>query len=139
MIAIIPAIGEELCFRGIFQRLFTEMTNNIHLGIIISSLFFSAVHLQFYGFIPRFLLGSLFGYMLVWSRTMWLPIIAHFVNNGVAVIFYYFVSRNKIDSEMEEIGAQQGTYMLAIVSLIIGGILIYYLYNYLDKLKTNKF
>lgn len=86
MIAIIPALGEELLFRGVIQKIFTQMTHNYHLGIWISALLFSALHMQFYGFIPRMLLGALFGYLLVFTGSIWLPILAHFLNNFVGVL-----------------------------------------------------
>ncbi|MDX1284579.1 MAG: CPBP family intramembrane glutamic endopeptidase, partial [Draconibacterium sp.] len=82
MIAFLPAIGEELLFRGVIQKIFTNMTKNHHWGIWISAILFSALHFQFYGFVPRVILGALFGYMLVWSGSMWLPILGHFFNNA---------------------------------------------------------
>ncbi len=118
IIAVIPAVGEELLFRGIIQRLFSEWTRNKHAGIWISAIIFSAVHMQFYGFIPRTLLGVLFGYMLVWSGKMWVPIIAHFVNNAAAVIVYYFISKNHLSDSIETIGAEPGDWVYAFMSLI---------------------
>ncbi len=94
MVAVLPALGEELVFRGILQRLFASWTRNIHWGILIAAVLFSAMHIQFYGFIPRLALGILFGYLFFWSGSIWLPILGHFVNNGSAVIFYYFVGNN---------------------------------------------
>ena len=82
MIGVIPAIGEEFLFRGALQKIFSEWTKNKHLGIWISAILFSAMHLQFYGFIPRMLLGALFGYTLLWTGSLWIPIFGHFVNNG---------------------------------------------------------
>ncbi len=86
MIAVIPALGEEFLFRGVIQKIFTNMTKNYHWGIWISAIIFSAFHMQFLGFIPRMLLGALFGYMLVWSKTLWLPVLGHFINNLVGVL-----------------------------------------------------
>ena len=94
MVAVLPALGEELVFRGILQKLFASWTRNIHWGILIAAILFSAMHIQFYGFIPRLALGILFGYLFFWSGSIWLPITGHFVNNGSAVIFYYFVGNN---------------------------------------------
>ncbi len=86
MIAVIPALGEEFLFRGVIQKIFTNMTKNYHWGIWISAAIFSAFHMQFLGFIPRMLLGALFGYMLVWSGSMWLPVLGHFINNLIGVL-----------------------------------------------------
>lgn len=91
LIAIIPAISEELLFRGLFQRLFTEWTHRIHLSIWISAILFSAIHFQFYSFLPRLFLGLIFGYLLEYTGTIWIPIVAHFVNNFVGVAVTYFI------------------------------------------------
>lgn len=118
LVAIIPAIGEELLFRGIIQRIFAEWTRNKHAGIWIAAIIFSAIHLQFYGFIPRTILGVLFGYMLVWSGRMWVPIIAHFVNNATAVMVYYFIQKNQVSKSVETIGAERGDWIYAFLSLL---------------------
>jgi membrane protease YdiL (CAAX protease family) len=90
MIAVLPAIGEELIFRGVFQRIFYKLFRSGHLAVWFTAFIFSAVHFQFLGFIPRFILGLSFGYLYLWSGTLWLPIIAHFVNNAVPVVGTYF-------------------------------------------------
>ncbi len=90
VIALLPAIGEELFFRGLIQRAIVNKTNNIHLGVIITAAIFSAVHFQFLGFIPRMLMGIVLGYIFVWSKNIWYPIIAHFINNATAVITIYY-------------------------------------------------
>ena len=86
IVAVVPAIGEELLFRGVLQRIFINWTKNAHFGIWISAILFSALHMQFFGFFPRFLLGLLFGYMFYWSNSLWLPILGHFINNGTVVV-----------------------------------------------------
>ncbi len=117
MIAFLPAIGEEFLFRGVIQRIFTKMTRSHHWGIWISAILFSALHMQFFGFVPRMLLGALFGYLLVWSGSMWLPIVAHFLNNAIAVIAMYMIDKNLINPDIEEIGSASGSYYWAIISL----------------------
>ncbi len=121
MIAVLPAIGEELLFRGFFQGVFTEMTSNKHFGNIISAFLFSFIHLQFYGFIPRFLLGLLLGYLLIKSGSLWLPIIAHFVNNATAVVFYYILTLNngKLSIDLDTIGSTKETMIFAILSAML--------------------
>jgi uncharacterized protein len=118
IIAVIPAIGEELLFRGVIQRLFSEWTRNPHAGIWITAIIFSAMHLQFYGFIPRTMLGVLFGYMLVWSGNMWIPITAHFVNNAMAVMVFYFIQRKQLSEEMETLGSEPAHWIYIILSLM---------------------
>ncbi|MBN1820633.1 MAG: CPBP family intramembrane metalloprotease [Prolixibacteraceae bacterium] len=129
MIAFLPAIGEELLFRGVIQKIFAELTKNVHLGVWISAFIFSAFHLQFYGFLPRFLLGLMFGYLLVWSGSMWLPIIAHFINNAAAVIGMWMVSQEKIDPAIEEIGSTSESLYVAIISLVLSSALFYLIYR----------
>lgn len=119
MVALLPAIGEELLFRGVIQRIFTNMTKNYHWGLWISALLFSALHMQFYGFVPRVLLGAIFGYMLVWSGSIWLPIIGHFLNNAIAVIAIYLINNNLISPKFEEYGTTSDSYYLAALSLAL--------------------
>ncbi len=125
MIAVLPALGEELLFRGVIQKLFTGMSGSHHWGIWLSAALFSALHMQFYGFIPRMLLGGMFGYLLVWSGTLWLPILAHFINNAAAVILMYMVDHNLISQEVEEFGSGPDGWIYALVSLVVGGFVFY--------------
>ncbi len=117
MIALLPAIGEELLFRGVIQRIFTNWTGNHHWGIWISAILFSALHIQFYGFLPRMVLGAMFGYLLVWSGSMWLPVLAHFFNNGFAVAGIYLIGKNVIDPRLEDIGSTSDSYYAAVLSI----------------------
>ncbi len=119
MVAFLPAIGEELLFRGVIQRIFTNWTKNIHWGIWITAILFSAMHMQFYGFVPRMFLGVLFGYLLVWSGSMWLPIIAHFINNAVAVVGMYLIDKKLLTPDIEEYGSTSDSYYMAVVSFVL--------------------
>ena len=86
MMAILPAIGEELIFRGVIQKQLTRWVSNPHLAIFLTAVFFSAFHMQFLGFLSRLLLGMLFGYLFYYSKNIWVPILAHFVNNSLALV-----------------------------------------------------
>ena len=86
VIALAAGITEEFLFRGALQRVIGKYTTNPHTVIWIAAALFSAFHLQFYGFLPRMLLGAYFGYLLYWGKSIWLPVFAHFTNNAVAVI-----------------------------------------------------
>lgn len=88
--AVAPAVGEELLFRGVLQPRVQQATASVHLGIWITAALFSAIHLQFVGFLPRMLLGALLGYLLLWSGTLWLPIIAHFLFNATQIFGAYW-------------------------------------------------
>ncbi len=116
VIAVVPALGEELLFRGVLQRLFHELTKNIHLTVFLSAAIFSAIHMQFYGFLPRMFLGVLFGYMLVWTGNIWVPVLAHFINNGAAVFFAWLAGRNQMPFNQDTIGAEASDLPLAIIS-----------------------
>jgi len=89
MISVLPAISEELIFRGVLQKIFYGFFSSGQPAIWITAFLFSALHLQFYGFIPRFILGLVFGYLFFWSGTLWFPVIAHFLNNAVSVVASY--------------------------------------------------
>ena len=117
MIAVLPAIGEEIIFRGIFQKLFTEITGKVIWGIIISAFLFSSMHFQFQGFLPRFALGVLFSYFYLWSGSIWLPIIAHFINNSIAIIGYTLIYKGNLPAEAENVGGLSVMWPLGIMSL----------------------
>lgn len=89
VIALLTGIGEELLFRGTIQPLMFRATGNWHAAIWITAIIFSAIHVQFYGFVPRMLLGVLFGYLYWWSGNIWVPILGHFMNNGLTVALLY--------------------------------------------------
>ncbi len=105
MIAVLAAVGEELIFRGILVKLFREWTGNIHLAIIIPALLFSALHLQFYGFFARTILGVFLGYLLVWTGSLWVPIFVHFLNNGIAVVVSFLNQRGITQTNLETMGS----------------------------------
>lgn len=128
MIGILPGIGEELIFRGVLQRLFAEWTKNIHWGIIIAAFLFSSMHFQFYGFLPRFMLGVLLGYLFYWSGSIWVPIVGHFVNNTTAVVLYYFYA-GQMSENVESFGVSQGSYGFLVLSIVIVSSLLYLFYK----------
>jgi uncharacterized protein len=86
LIALLPAVCEELCFRGALQRIVINLCRNPWAGIIVTAILFSALHLQFQGFLPRMFLGVLLGALYWYSGSLWTSIIAHFINNAVQVI-----------------------------------------------------
>lgn len=118
IIAIIPAIGEELLFRGVLQRQINIWSKNGHLAVWVAAFVFSAIHLQFYGFLPRLILGALFGYFYLWSNNLWVPIIAHFINNASAVIISYYMGSPETDIQLEAMN-RDGSEMYLIISLVV--------------------
>lgn len=125
MIGIVPGIGEELLFRGVIQKLLKRITGNDHWAVWLTAILFSAIHLQFYGFIPRVLLGAIFGYVLVYSRNLWLPMLVHFLNNTMAVFAYHFYNMGALDFDPDTIGTGSGSVIWAIVSLLFFAVLFY--------------
>ena len=118
LVAILPAVGEELFFRGVLQKIVEEKWG-IHAGVWIAAIIFSAIHLQFYGFFARLLLGLVLGYMYVWSGSLWLPIAAHFTNNFLAVIAFYLMHNKFTDVDMDAVGTMSsGSWVSGIVSLV---------------------
>ena len=96
-IALVPAVGEELVFRGIVQPTLTRWTGGrTHVGIWLTAIVFSAIHVQFLGFVPRLLLGAGFGYLYQWSGRLAVPIAAHFTNNALQVLVLYAVQRGAL-------------------------------------------
>lgn len=102
IIALIPAIGEEFLFRGLFQDIFTGLFKSPHIGIIITAILFAVFHMQFYGLVPRIVLGLVYGYLFFWSATMWLPVLAHFLNNLVPVILAHLIGWENINSNFHD-------------------------------------
>jgi hypothetical protein len=109
VVALMPALGEELFFRGVLLRLFRQITRNIHWAVFISAFIFSFFHLQFYGFLPRFMMGIVLGYLYVVTQNLWVPILFHFVNNASSVILFYLNENGYINMPMEEFGTTQNT------------------------------
>jgi membrane protease YdiL (CAAX protease family) len=86
IIAVLPAFCEEICFRGALQRIIIQICRSPWVGIVVTSVFFSALHLQFQGFLPRMFLGVILGAIFWYSGSLWPSIVAHFVNNAVQVV-----------------------------------------------------
>ncbi len=89
VVAVLPAVGEELVFRGILQQQLERLWRGAAPAIWMSAIIFSAIHLQFAGFLPRLLLGAVLGYLFYWTRNLWAPIAGHFVTNGMQVAAQY--------------------------------------------------
>jgi membrane protease YdiL (CAAX protease family) len=124
VIAVLPGIGEELVFRGMLQPELQRATGNIHAAIWISAIMFSAIHLQFFGFIPRVLLGVLFGYLYYWSGNIAIPMLAHFVNNGFSVLMLYLHQRGIVSFNVESVESAHPL-MVVLFTLITFALLLY--------------
>lgn len=118
IVALIPAIGEELLFRGLLLKLFNEIFKNTHVAVLISAIIFSAIHLQFYGFLPRLMLGIVLGYLFVFTGNLWVPIFVHFLNNASSAVVYYLHYNGHLKVSMEDFGSTSN------VVYIIGSLFI---------------
>ena len=136
VVAILAGLGEELLFRGTLQKILIGWTRNSHAGILITAFIFSAIHLQFFGFFPRFLLGALLGYLYLWSGSLWIPIIAHTLNNALIIIFTKN-SFNEGNYTIEYINNSHNSLVLTIVSLIVVAICMWYIWLFYKKKQTS--
>ncbi len=123
IIALIPAIGEEMTFRGVLQQSLTRKMNP-HIAIILSAAIFSFFHFQFYGFLPRMFLGVLLGYMFYITGSLWTSILMHFVNNGSAVVLYYLDNKGLIE-DAEHWGETQSPWIIAASAAITIGLILW--------------
>ena len=123
IIALIPALGEEFLYRGVLQEIFTKWMKSGNLAVLLTAFLFSASHLQFYGFLPRLVLGLGFGYIYLWSGNIWLPVLAHFINNLVPVILSYFMGWDNVSSTMDEFAA--GDLLMAAIPALIALLVLF--------------
>ncbi len=130
LIAFLPALVEEVSFRGTLQQILAQgkLKGQIHIAIWATAFIFSAIHMQFYGFVPRMLMGAMFGYIFVWTGTLWVPILMHFTNNGLAVMAYYLIGENEESKNIADTFGAGDTWWVGVISLLITslGLLIFY-------------
>jgi uncharacterized protein len=131
VIGILAGIGEEVLFRGVLQPKLQFYTGNPHVGIWLTAFIFSAIHLQFYGFLPRMFLGAVFGYLYHYSGSLTYPIVAHILNNSFTVVMIYLNSLGKVEFNIEE--TDQVSLPLALLGL---GALLIALRFFKEKMAT---
>lgn len=134
LLALLPALAEELSFRGTLQQILESResrveSRKIHLAIWLTAIVFSAIHMQFFGFIPRMLMGAMFGYVFVWTGSLWAPILMHFTNNGIAVVAYYLTGPTTNDQGLttnwaDTVGAGP-MWWLGVLSILSVSLLLY--------------
>lgn len=129
-IGVFAAVAEEFFFRGAMQQLLVKLFKNKHVGVWMTAFIFSLMHLQFYGFLPRVILGALLGYLFVYSRNLWIPILVHFLNNALVVTFHFFFRENTVYQFLENPPISTTFIITGSISL---GLLIYLLGLYKAK------
>lgn len=136
VIAFMAALSEEIFFRGVLQKVLIETTRNKHIGIWIAAALFSSFHMQFFGFVPRMLMGAYLGYLFLWSGSLWPGMIAHFLNNGTQVFLLWLMNRGKISSDADKIGIEQGQWTYVFTSFVIVSISLFLVYR-IEKKRNN--
>ena len=136
VVAVLTALGEELFFRGTLQTT-AASDGSWHTAIWVVALIFSAFHFQIYGFVPRMLLGAWFGYLLFWTKSIYVPVIAHAINNGVVVVCAWLEERGDIASNPELLGVTEYGFPLpAFISAVATCLFLYYLKDFFFTKKS---
>jgi len=128
IVAVLAGVGEELFFRGLLMRLFSDVLKPqedgklkpwvMHVSIWTIAFVFSAIHMQFFGFFPRFILGAWFGYLLWWSGSIWVPVLAHFTNNALSTLVVFGQNKGVLTDDPDRWGMDQ-TWWLSLISLVL--------------------
>lgn len=120
VVGLLTAIVEEFMFRGVIQTILLKWTKNPHAAVWIAAALFSAFHLEFFGFLPRLLLGVLFGYFVVWSGSIWPAVWGHFINNGTAVVVSYLFQNQMIDVNPDDTHIfNKLTYLFSLIIMLL--------------------
>lgn len=125
IIGVLTGIGEEFFFRGALQRMLIYCRINHHVAIWTAAIVFSALHFQFFGFIPRALLGAWFGYLYWWSGSIWVNAFAHALNNSLVIVSAWLINMGYLSEEFDMIGVATNSFPTAfIISTILTGAII---------------
>ena len=135
LIGILTGVAEELFFRGGLQNILKAMFHNRHLAVWVTAFVFSAIHMQFFGFFPRLIMGVFFGYLVLWNGTLWLSIIAHSFNNSIVVLTMWLTKTNRLSEDINNIGTEGS--MQSIVAVIISAVLTAVIIYYMKKRTAN--
>lgn len=126
--AFMAAFTEEIFFRATLQRTLSETRMNPHLAVWITAFVFSAIHLQFFGFLPRFILGAVLGYLFFFTGNVWVSIIAHFLNNSLVVILAFFsakeIQMNPLEKNSPEFDLQFEWHFIALSFVLTLGVFL---------------
>jgi uncharacterized protein len=131
VVAVLAGVSEELLFRGVLQNITLRAFGNPHVAIWFAAFVFSFIHLQFYGFFPRMLLGALFGYLYYWTKNIWVPMFAHFVNNGFTLLMAYLYSTKAVDVNIED--TKSVPLSMALGSLLLTALILRWFYQTFNR------
>jgi CAAX protease family protein len=125
IIGLIPAVGEEFLFRGLIQKFLVKGLKRVHLAVLLTAFVFALFHFQFLSILPRFVLGIILGYLYIWSGSLWMPILMHFINNSLAVVYFHFYLSGKTGDTLEVIGTPGNDLVYALLSIVIVTIILF--------------
>jgi membrane protease YdiL (CAAX protease family) len=129
VIAVVPGVAEELVFRGVIQRNLVRWSSSRHVGVWLAAALFSAIHFQFFGFVPRFLLGLLLGYLYEWSGNILVPMAAHFTNNAFQLLLLYFAQQRHLPASLDPDANQMLPWPSVLLSAVLTSALLYGLHQ----------
>lgn len=129
VIAIVPAVAEELVFRGGVQRCLVQWFGSRHVGVWLAAAIFSAIHVQFFGFVPRFVLGLVLGYLYEWSGNILVPMAAHFTQNASQLILLYLAQGKHLPSSFDPDATQPLPWPTVLASAVLTAGLLYWLHQ----------
>jgi len=124
VMAVVPAICEEIFFRGVIQTNILKRTGQVHLAVWLSAIFFSAIHFEILGFFSRILLGAVLGYSFVLTKSLWVPIIIHFLNNAILVLLYFSYLNGL--TEFNPMNPESSAPIWLIITCVIVGVLVFH-------------
>ncbi len=132
LMALLPALGEELTFRGVLLNICLGKEyskKRMHLSVWATAALFSFIHFQFFGFIPRLLLGVMFGYLVIWTGSIWTSMLAHLTNNALAVITYYICAHSSLESEAVDAFGTGNTLWVGLLSAVVTAVMLWWLWR----------
>jgi uncharacterized protein len=127
ILAVVPSFCEEILFRGLLQQLLSRLFRSSNAGIWVTAIVFSSIHFQFFGFLPRLILGLVFGYLFCWTGNLWYAIIAHFVNNLIPVMFSYFSGLRYVSAQMSDNGKEVTAFPF--IAIVFSGFILFYFWR----------
>jgi len=133
IVAIIAGLTEEFFFRGSLQQIFKSIVKNRHVAVWITAFVFSFIHFQFYGFVPRLILGALLGYIFLWSGNLWIAVIVHAANNLFAVLLFHFYNGTPVYNQVTTIGSGDTLWTAGVSVLLSAGLLFLMSREYIDN------
>lgn len=135
---VAAGFSEELFFRGTLQQILLSSKINTHIAIWLTAIIFSFMHFQFFGFVPRLLLGALFGYLVVWSGSIWSGVVAHTINNIIATIIKWIKIRNNNAIDLDTMFQGKLSAIQICTLIIFSCAAVYLLYYFYKKTRQSR-